>query len=102
MYLYIPIYMYLYICTIIYNIYTHIYTYIYTYACVLGHFSHVQLLVTLWITARQTPLSMEFSRQDYWSVFLACMPCPPPADHPHPGTESTSSAAPDCRQIFYY
>ena len=37
--------------------------------CVLSHFSHVQLFVTLWTT----PLFMGFSRQDYWSG----LPCPP-------------------------
>ena len=34
---------------------------------VLSHFSHVQLFVTLWTIAYQAPLSMEFSRQEYWS-----------------------------------
>ena len=29
--------------------------------------SHVQLFVTPWTVARRAPLSMEFSRQDYWS-----------------------------------
>ena len=29
--------------------------------------SHVQLFVTPWTVAHQTPLSMEFSRQEYWS-----------------------------------
>ena len=29
--------------------------------------SHVQLFVTLWTIALQAPLSMEFSRQKYWS-----------------------------------
>ena len=28
--------------------------------------SHVQLFVTLWSVARQVPLSMGFSRQEYW------------------------------------
>ena len=32
--------------------------------CVLSHFSCVQLFVTLWTTACQAPLSMEFSRQE--------------------------------------
>ena len=31
----------------------------------LSHFSHVQLFVTLWTVAYQTPLSMGFSRQEY-------------------------------------
>ena len=33
----------------------------------LSHFSCVQLLVTLWTVASQTPLSMRFSRQEHWS-----------------------------------
>ena len=34
--------------------------------CVLSHFSHVQLFTTPWTIAHQAPLSMEFSRQEYW------------------------------------
>ena len=34
---------------------------------VLGHFSCVQLSVTPWTMALQAPLSMGFSRQEYWS-----------------------------------
>ena len=41
--------------------------------CMLSHFSHVQLFVTLWSVAHQTSLSMGFSRQEYWSG----LPCPP-------------------------
>ena len=52
------------------------------HACVLGHFSCVRLSVTLWIVARQAPLSMGFSRQAYWSG----LPCPPPGDLPNPRT----------------
>ena len=33
-------------------------------ACTL---SHVQLSVTTWMVARQFPLSVRFSRQEYWS-----------------------------------
>ena len=33
----------------------------------LSHFSHVRLSVTPWTVARQAPLSMGFSRQEYWS-----------------------------------
>ena len=36
--------------------------------------------VTPWTVARQTPLSMEFSRQEYWSR----LPFPPPGDPPDP------------------
>ena len=32
--------------------------------CVLHRFSHVQFFATLWTIARQSPLSMRFSRQD--------------------------------------
>ena len=32
-----------------------------------SHFSHVQHFVTLWPIACQLPLSMGFSRQEYWS-----------------------------------
>ena len=36
--------------------------------------------------AFQTPLSMEFFRQEYWNG----LPCPPSGDLPHPGTEPES------------
>ena len=48
---------------------------------VLSHFSHVQLFVTPWTIAHQAPLSMGFSRQEYWSG----SPFPPPRDLPDPG-----------------
>ena len=35
--------------------------------CVLSLLSHVQLFVILWTITWQSPLSMEFSRQGYWS-----------------------------------
>ena len=38
------------------------------------------LTMTLWIAAGQAPLSMGFSRQEYWSGFT----CPPPGDLPDP------------------
>ena len=59
-----------------------------TYACVLTCFSHVQLFAILWTVALQAPLSMEFSRQEYWSG----LPCPPPGDLPHPKTEPMTPA----------
>ena len=43
------------------------------YYCVLSHFSHVRLLVTLWAVAHQSLLSMGFSRQNYWGG----LQCPP-------------------------
>ena len=39
-------------------------------------------LETPWIVAGQAPLSMEFSRQEYWSG----LPFPPPGDLPDPGS----------------
>ena len=36
-------------------------------ACVLSHFSHVRLFVTLWTVAHKSPLFIGFSRQEYWS-----------------------------------
>ena len=47
----------------------------------LSCFSRVQLFATLWTVARQAPLSMGFSRQEYWSGLT----CPPPGDLPDPG-----------------
>ena len=51
-------------------------------------FSHVQLFATIWTVACQAPLSMEFSRQEYWSG----LPCPPSRDLPNPGIEPRSPA----------
>ena len=56
----------------------------------LSSFSRVQLFVIKWIKALQAPLSMRFSRQEYWSG----LPCPPPGDHPDPGIEPRSLMSP--------
>jgi len=45
----------------------HTYVCMYIYACVLSHFSHVQLFASLWTVAHQAPLSTGFSRQEYCS-----------------------------------
>ena len=50
--------------------------------------SCVWLFVTTWTAACQAPLSMEISRQEYWSG----LSFPPPGDLPDPGIESRSSA----------
>ena len=60
------------------------------HACMLSHFSRVQLFATLWTVAHQAPLFMGFSRQEYWRG----LPCPPPEDLPDPGIELTSPASP--------
>ena len=49
--------------------------YVYVYVWVLSHSSHVQLSATPWTVAHQAPLSMGFSRQEYWSG----LPRPSPA-----------------------
>ena len=54
--------------------------------CVL---SRVQLFATPWTVAHQTPLSMEFSRHEYWSG----VPFPSLEDLPDPGIEPTSLAS---------
>ena len=41
-----------------------------------------------WTVAHQAPLSMEFSRQEYWNG----LPCPSPGDLPSPGIKSRSPA----------
>ena len=51
--------------------------------CVL---SRVRLFAALWTVAHQAPLSMEFSRQEYWNG----LPYPPPEDLPNPGIEARS------------
>ena len=43
---------------------------------------------TLWTVAHQAPLSMGFSREEYWSG----LPFPPPGNLPDPGIEPASSA----------
>ena len=48
---------------------------------------HVLLFVTPWTVAHQAPLSMEFSRQEYWSGLLF----PSPGDLPDPGIEPVFS-----------
>ena len=50
-------------------------THIYMYVCVL---SHARPSTILWTVALQAPLSMEFSRQEYWSG----LPFLPPGDLP--------------------
>ena len=51
--------------------------------------SCVQLFVTPWTVAHQSPLSMEFSRQEHWSRLLF----PSPGDLPDPGIEPASPAS---------
>ena len=59
--------------------------------------SHVQFFAIHWAAARQTPLSMEFSRQKYWSGLL----CPPPGHLPNPGMETASLKSPALAGRFF-
>ena len=58
--------------------------------CVWEILSHVRFLTTQWTVAHQVPLSMDFSRLEYWSR----LPFPPPGDLPDPGIEPVSLASP--------
>ena len=60
---------------------------LFSIARVLSPFSRVQLLVTLWTVARQAPLSMGFSKQEYWRG----LPCPPSGDLPGPRNQTPIS-----------
>ena len=53
--------------------------------------------MTLWTVARQAPLSMGVSRQEYWSG----LPCPPPGDLPDPGIKPASPVSPALAGRFF-
>ena len=65
-------------------------------ACMPSHFSCVCLCDPM-TTAHQSPLSMGFSRQEYWSG-LTCLP---PGDLPYPGTEPTFLTSPALAGGFF-
>ena len=58
------------------------------FGCWVKLLSHVRLFATPWTVARQAPLSMEFSRQEYWSG----LPFPSPGYLPNPRIEPGSPA----------
>ena len=63
----------------------------------LSRFSHFQLFVPPWTVVRQAPLSMGFSRQEYWSGFSRL----PPVYLPNPGIEPTSLRSPALISGFF-
>ena len=63
----------------------------------LSPFSHVQLFATPWTVACQVPLSMGFSRQEYWSG----LPFPSPGDLPNSGTELACLMSPELAGGFF-
>ena len=73
--------------------------------CVCAHartceVNHIQLLATAWTVGHQSPLSMGFPSQEYWSG----LPSPSPGDLPNPGIKPTSLASPASthRWILYH
>ena len=65
---------------------------------VLSRFSHVQLFATLWTVAHQVLLSMEFSRQEYWSG----LSCSPPGDLLDPGIKPMPLMSPALADGFFF
>ena len=66
-------------------------------ACVLSRFSRVRLFVTLWAVACQAPLTVGFSRQEYWSG----LPCSPLGEFLDPGIKLTSLESPSTTGRFF-
>ena len=68
------------------------------YVCVVcAALLHSRLFAILWTGARQAPLSMGFSRQEYWSGW----PHPSPGDLPDPGTDPLSLKSPALTSGFF-
>ena len=67
------------------------------HACVLSRFSCFQLFDTPGTVVCQAPLSMGFSRQEYWSG----LSCPPPGDLPDPEIESMPLTTPALADGFF-
>ena len=63
----------------------------------LSRFSHVLLFAIPRTVARQTPLSIGFPRQGYWTG----LPFPPPGDLPNPGIKPMSLAFPTLAGGFF-
>ena len=62
-----------------------------------SHFNRVRFFMTPWTVARQAPLSMGFSRQEYWSG----LPFPFPGDLSNPGIEPVSLMSPVLAGRFF-
>ena len=73
------------------------FTLFYMRGCLPRHVHRVQLCATPWMGAQQAPLSMGFSRQEYWSG----LPFPPPGDLPNAGIEPTSLKSPALAGRFF-
>ena len=69
----------------------------YISCAVLSSYSYVWFFVTPWTVAHQAPLSIWFSREEYWSG----LPCPPPGNLPDPGINSKSLMSPALPGRFF-
>ena len=67
------------------------------HACMLSCLNCVWLFEMLWSVAHQAPLSMRFSRQEYWSG----LPCPPARDLSNPGIKPESFLSPALAGGFF-
>ena len=68
-----------------------------SWLCVLSCSGHVWLCANLWTITCQVPLSMGFSRQEYWSG----LPSPYPGHLPPQGLNPCLLRLPNGRQIFH-
>ena len=81
-----------------------------TFCCLVRHFptlrnvcvcmcvlSRARLFATPWTVARQAPLSVGFSRQEYWNG----LPFPSPGNLPDPGIKSVSPSSPALAGRFF-
>ena len=66
------------------------------HACMLSHFSHIWFFATPRTVACHAPLSMWFSRQEYWSG----LPSPPPRDVPKSGIKPAPLVSPALTSRF--
>ena len=65
--------------------------YMYVHVLCAQSLSCVHLFATPWTVARQAPLSMGFSRQEYWSG----LPFPIPGDFPNQGIKPAFLVSPE-------
>ena len=70
---------------------------VYTECCEFFVLSCAQLFATLWTVDCQAPLSIEFSRQEYWSG----LPFPTPRDLPNPGIKPVFLVSPTLAGGFF-
>ena len=67
------------------------------FVCVLSYFSRIWLFATLWTIDCQAPLSVDFSRQEYWNG----LPYLPPGVLPDQGIKPTSSTSPVLQAVSW-